>query len=162
MYSRQLVKPASTPTCYDRVGLEQVSPFSVFYPDIERWTNSKVVPGLLDGTRRIITKRRADTVVALVILKKDENERKICTLWVNPDDRKRGIGQQLISESFEWLDCKKPLFTVPEELLADFHGLLGRNGFDLRQIASSYYRLGKREYVYNGILTSASITSILQ
>ncbi|MDW6021652.1 GNAT family N-acetyltransferase [Mesorhizobium sp. BAC0120] len=149
-------------THVDSTALSLISSFARFYPDIEDWFALKVIPGLADGTRRILIDRDVNSVRGLAILKKEADERKICTLWVHPNQRKHGLGQRLIDESITWLECKKPTLTVPEEAIADFHGLLARNGFELRQHAIDYYRPGVCEFVYNGSLPTPLAGPMLQ
>ncbi|WP_081158968.1 GNAT family N-acetyltransferase [Ensifer aridi] len=146
----------------DSNGLSLISGFDALYPDIEHWFASKVAPGLSDGSRRLLIERDLDSVRGFAILKKEAHERKICTLWVRPDQRRRGVGQRLIDESIAWLECEKPMLTVPEEAILDFWGLLTRNGFELRQRAVNYYRLGRCEYVFNGRLPGPLDGAIMQ
>ncbi|TAV50964.1 N-acetyltransferase [Rhizobium leguminosarum] len=129
-----------------------VSDFANFYPDIERWFEAKVLPGVASGTRRIVVRREADHIHGFSILKKADQERKICTLWVRPDARGAGLGQHLLDEAREWLECAQPMLTVPEEELSGFAPLLKRNHFQLTQRASDFYRSHRCEYVFNGEL----------
>ena len=46
-----------------------VSEFARYYPDIDHWFGSVVLPGIVNGTRRIIVKRDAVAVHGLSILK---------------------------------------------------------------------------------------------
>lgn len=150
------------PAYYDSFGRSLLAGFSIFYPGIEQWMTEKVIPGLVVGTRRVIVERNGETVLAFAILKKELDERKICTLWVSPDQRGRGLGQRLLSGSIEWLECAKPVLTVPEEIFPQFKRLLAKNSFELRQRVDGYYRLGKSEYVYNGFLSGKLAGAILQ
>lgn len=104
----------------------------------------------------------ASGVRGFAILKRDVVERKICTIWVRPDLRCQGLGQSLITQSQEWLQCVRPLLTVPEEALSTFRGLLASSDFKLNEIVEGYYRPGKKEYVFNGALPSASARTVLQ
>ncbi len=139
-----------------------VSEFARYYPDIDHWFSSVVLPGIVNGTRRIIVKRDAVAVRGLSILKRDVDEKKICTFWVHPNSRGAGVGQQLLEESVEWLGCAAPLLTVPEEALDSFLPLIARNRFELCQRAYGYYRAGRCEYVFNGRLLKNLSQSILQ
>ncbi len=55
---------------------------STYYPNYREWFQTKMLPGILQGTRAIIAIEDSDEVVALISLKKEE-ERKICTLYVD-------------------------------------------------------------------------------
>lgn len=122
------------------------------YPDFERWYWGTVVPGLADGTRLLETVVREGELVGILISKRTEEEQKLCTLWVHPKFAGSGVGVRLIRAGCEWVGSRTPLATVPEERMSEFADLLPRLGFTLTQIARSYYRDGKAEYVYNGQL----------
>ncbi|MBY5817060.1 GNAT family N-acetyltransferase [Rhizobium leguminosarum] len=139
-----------------------VSGFSRYYPDIDDWFAAKVIPGMFNGTRRIIAKSDGESIHGLAILKKDLVEQKICTLWVHPSQRGFGLGQRLIDEATEWLGCKQPILSVPQEVNAHFNRLLTRNGFELRQRILNAYRPGTYEFVYNGELNKSDGFSVLQ
>ncbi|MBD8556846.1 GNAT family N-acetyltransferase [Rhizobium sp. CFBP 8762] len=139
-----------------------VSDFARYYPDIDHWFSSVVIPGIVNGTRRIIVKHDDGAIRGLSILKRDEDERKICTFWVHPSSRGAGVGQNLLEESVEWLGSAAPLLTVPEEALESFLPLLARNRFELCHRAYGYYRAGRCEYVFNGSLVKKLSQSVLQ
>jgi ribosomal protein S18 acetylase RimI-like enzyme len=136
--------------------------FACFYPDIERWFESKVLPGIASGTRRVVVERDASNIVGCLILKKADQERKICTLWVRPDARGAGLGQHLLDSARQWLDCDQPMLTVPQEELDGFLPLLKRNHFQLTQRAANFYRSNRCEYVFNGELPLSLNHSIVQ
>lgn len=158
--------------CFERAATAQISidsslcdlisGFSRYYPDIDDWFASKVIPGMFDGTRRVIVKSDSQFIRGLAILKNDSVERKICTLWVHPSQRGVGLGQRLVDESTEWLACKDPLISVPQEMNNNFNRLLCRNGFELRQRIRDAYRPGRYEFVYNGKLDIPAAISTLQ
>lgn len=155
-------RPAFAQLGHDHAVFSLLSDLSRFYPDIERWSASKVLPGLLDDTRKILVEHDASGVRGFAILKRDVVERKICTIWVRPDLRCQGLGQSLITQSQEWLQCVRPMLTVPEEALSTFRGLLASSDFRLNEVVEGYYRPGKKEYVFNGVLPSASARAALQ
>ena len=158
--------------CFDSEAIAQIgidsslcyliSGFSRYYPDIDDWFAAKVVPGIFDGTRRIIVKTDGEFIRGLAILKNDVVEQKICTLWVHPSQRGFGLGQRLVDESTEWLGFKQPILSVPQEIKADFDQLLTRNGFELRQRILGAYRPDKYEFVYNGELNKRDAFPALQ
>jgi hypothetical protein len=128
-----------------------IAHLETFYPQFRPWFWGKVVPGLGNGSRRILPVHTGETLVGIAILKRIPEERKICTLWVAPSSRKIGVGRRLLIDSLAWLDCDKPLITVCQERLNELQPLLRKFGFSLEQVSDSYYRPGRREYVFNGL-----------
>lgn len=162
MQLRPLLSASFAPINLDSLSaLRLVSDFDIYYPEIDRWFETKVLPGIVAGTRRIIVRQDSGHVCGLAILKKESLERKICTIWVRPSHRGAGLGQRLVDESLEWLQCERPMLTVPEEALASFVPLLKRNDFELIQRADGYYRSGRCEYVFNGELPVSPTHSIV-
>jgi len=127
-----------------------------YYPDFERWYWESVVPGLVDGTRMIRAIRSEDRVVAVLIAKRTDEERKLCTLWVDERFAGKGFGVRLINEGRKWVGTDTPLASVPEERMGELSGILGRMGFVVTEALKSFYRPGKTEYVFNGRLTAIS------
>lgn len=123
-----------------------------YYPDFEHWYWTKVVPGLLDKTRLLHLEKQDDRIVGIMIAKNEEDEKKLCTLWVDHHFKKSGIGSKLVGISKKWLKSDKPFATVPEEKMAEFAGLLASNGFQTTEQVESLYRSGKRDFVFNGDL----------
>lgn len=127
----------------------------VFYPGFRNWFFGKVAPALGAQRRLIIAKRRG-RIAGLAICKRYETERKLCTLWVHQDERGRGIAGDLAREAFDWLDTDRPLFTVPDEHLAKFRGLVRSWGFSNPVAYRSLYRSARTEHVFNGIAGTCS------
>jgi GNAT superfamily N-acetyltransferase len=125
------------------------------YPEFALWFWTKCAPGVANGTRKIFA-IRSDSDYAIVIAKKALTERKLCTVFVSKGFENRGIGTRLIESALGWLECRKPLLTVPEERLPRFEPILARIGFSLSGIMDSCYRPGAREFIFNGHLFPAS------
>lgn len=132
-----------------------IAHFEAFYPGFELWFWGKVVPGLGVGRRRIIPVHAGELLAAIAILKRVPEERKICTLWVAPFARKLGLGSRLLRDSLTWLECDEPLITVCQERLHDLRPILRKFGFTLEEVSHSYYRPGRSEYVFNGLINQS-------
>lgn len=52
-------------------------------------------------------------MVESISLKKESQENKIYTFYVEKSFRKNRIGTFLVEKSIEYLDTKKPLITIP-------------------------------------------------
>ena len=81
------------------------------YPDFALWFWTKCAPGIADGSRYIFTQNLGNTFAA-VIAKKSRQERKLCTVYISDGIRSR-VGTRLIIAAMRWLECEKPLLTVP-------------------------------------------------
>jgi hypothetical protein len=132
--------------------LEQV------YPGFGEWYWAKVVPGLRDGSRCIFV-QQSNQINGIVIAKRSNDERKLCTVWVNRRLIGRGLGTTLMRRAMSWLGTTRPLITVPEERLAEFQPSFRRWEFSLDDVVDSLYRPGCLEYVYNGRLIPSPMSN---
>ncbi|RXJ77207.1 N-acetyltransferase [Arcobacter sp. F155] len=123
-----------------------------FYPNFKTWYSTKVIPGIINDTREILTEYREDTLVGIAIIKKEKQEQKICTIKIIPEYQNRGIGVKLFKRALNKLSTDKPFVTVPEERFHEFHKIFIHFGFKLTEVKTGYYRKGKKEYIYNGSL----------
>jgi GNAT superfamily N-acetyltransferase len=130
---------------------QEISHLEKQYPDFRAWYFGKVIPGIIRGDRCVLTSAYKERLVGLAIAKRGD-EKKLCTLWVDSDARRLGIASDLADRAFDWIGTDHPLFTVPEEHLQKFGGLLSRWEFTQTAKIFGYYRAGKVEYVFNGKL----------
>jgi len=126
------------------------------YPGFDHWLSAKVGSGLDNGSRRVLVYRQRSRILGIAIAKRTPSERKLCTLWVDQGARGQRAGAALGSALFRWLNTDKPLFTVPEERLTEFRGLLNGWGFGQPNGIEGLYRDGKIEYVFNGAIVFSS------
>ncbi|MBM3099351.1 GNAT family N-acetyltransferase [Gluconobacter cerinus] len=121
------------------------------YPGFRNWYWNKVVPGLRTGERRIFLIGSAASPKGIAIAKKNYAELKICTLWVTPSERGRGLGRKLLEDAVEWVGVDRPLFTVPHERYKELLPLTKKLGFYETAQIRSLYRLGVVEHIFNGV-----------
>lgn len=122
-----------------------------YYPNGAEWLSTKVFSD--DPSRLLLISQLPDGLVnGFSILKNDDFEKKICTLFVSPDFRGKGIGTALLDCSLDLLECNKPLITVSDELLLSFIPLFSRFGFENTTSYVDKYREGHTEYSFNGVL----------
>lgn len=112
---------------------------------------STVVPGLASENRIIYTVLDDGKIVAVLILK-DSDEKKICTLRVAEHYRCQGIATKLLKIAHQALQCTNPLITVSSIHINEFEFLLKKNGFALYKKYENYYKQGIVEYAFNGLL----------
>lgn len=122
-----------------------------YYPNGAEWLSTKVFSD--DSSRLLLLSQLPDGLVnGFSILKNDDFEKKICTLFVSPDFRGNGIGTALLNRSLDLLGCDKPLITVSDDLLLSFIPLFSRYGFGNTESYVDRYRDGHIEYSFNGVL----------
>lgn len=126
-------------------------PLSEDYPGIDIWYRSKVVPGLRDGSRTLLRIEREGTLVGLGIGKKDNEERKICTVRVAPSHAGRGIGVRIFDGLLKWLDHDRPHLTVTDSKLPLFERIFDYYGFDMTSAAQGRYVPHACELGYNEV-----------
>lgn len=122
------------------------------YPGFEEWFFGKVVPGVLSGSRLVFVAKYDDRVAGILILK-NSDEKKICTLRVAPEFRRMGIGHQLMDCAIDALNISRPVITVSDDHIQEFSRFLIRDyKFVPTEIHYGYYRDDHVEYVFNGTL----------
>lgn len=121
------------------------------YPDHCDHYFSKYIPGIFDGEREIITCYMDNRIAAVAILKKDNDEKKISTLFVKPEYQKRGIATELLEKCFAWLGTTRPLITIADYKLNQFTKVIEKYGWvETEILADGYYNNHSREHVFNG------------
>jgi GNAT superfamily N-acetyltransferase len=142
------VSNASLPQdCY--LAWNFLSDLDRYYPDFRNWFFSKVCLDLAAGRRRILVKKSGEQVIAVAILKKCVEEKKICTFRVSKDAKSNGVGTELMLESLEWLQSSQPLVTVNEENAPEFERFLRKFHFQKTNMITGLYRPKKKEIIYN-------------
>lgn len=80
---------------------------------------------------RIIYTVLDDGKIVAVLILKDSDEKKICTLRVAEHYRCQGIATKLLKIAHQALQCTNPLITVSSIHINEFEFLLKKNGFTL-------------------------------
>ena len=116
-----------TKICYGENAVEAVYLFlndlCGEYNNFRQWYYGTVVPSLTSGKRLIYVVIDNEAIVAVLILK-NANEKKICTLRVAENYRHQGIATMLLKIASRELQCTKPLITVSSYHIAKFESLL--------------------------------------
>ncbi|MBP5534173.1 MAG: GNAT family N-acetyltransferase [Alphaproteobacteria bacterium] len=133
---------------YDQI-LDLTKPINYTYPEYTKWFMQKFIPGLQKKERMyIIAQDENNTLAGYVLIKNTEEEKKICTLFVNPKFRRQGLGKQLIEQTLKELG-KHPLITVSSRNLSQLSGLLRQCGFHLSATKKGVYNSEDTEYYFN-------------
>lgn len=128
-----------------------LSDLAIEYPFFIEWLE-KVFQELLFTDQRFIILCSGNNIFdikGVSILKKTDNERKICTLRVSKPYKHQGIGSCLLKESVKILEDTNPLITVSGVHMKEFFPFLKKHGFILKDKVKSLYRRGSYEYFFN-------------
>ena len=123
------------------------------YPGFHRWFNTTVKAGLPSGRRQIwIAISPKGEMAGVLILKKQPEEKKICTLYVCEQFRNQGIGTLLMNTALQNIGTDTPLATVSSNHIKEYSRLLKKFQFQPNRIYKDYYRSGVSEISFNGEL----------
>ncbi|MDD3896152.1 MAG: GNAT family N-acetyltransferase [Bacilli bacterium] len=122
------------------------------YPKHYDWFFKKHLPFVGNGKREILFVRNHNNVCGVAFLKKEEDEKKICTFYVAEHGRNMGIGRTLMNASFEFLETTTPMITMPSEKVQYFLHFIFKNKWEITQIIEGYYVKDADEVVFNGKL----------
>lgn len=123
------------------------------YPMHKRWFFEKLIPNIGNKTREVLfITNLENNIVALSALKNEENEKKICTLFVVENFQGLGLGSKLIESSMNFLGTTKPLITFSEDKLHMFKKFINKYQWELYEKVNIY---GNKylELCYNGYLS---------
>lgn len=132
------------------------------YPKHKEWYFTKQLPAITSDERNILFVRNPENqneIISMACLKKDEGEKKICTLYVSDKCRGLGIGTSIVEESMKWLETTKTLVTLADYKLEMFRPLISKYGWELTEIVSGLYNNRSEELCFNGTLTKSSDNS---
>ena len=121
------------------------------YPNHFRWYLEKTVPAIFRGTREVIVCKVNEKIAGVAFLKKEDNEKKICTFLVLEEFRKQGIATKLLESSFEFLETTKPLITLADYKLSMFSHIIRKYDWLQTQVLpKGFYNDRYTELVFNG------------
>lgn len=115
------------------------------YPEYLKWFYTVNLPRIFKGEGDIIFYLDGLEVVSLATLK-NTDEKKICTLLVNEDYRKKGYSKQILEDSFEYLQTETPLITIPTKRLEEFDKIIDAYHWSESSRTDEYY---SEEVIFN-------------
>ncbi len=127
------------------------------YPSRKSWFYQKQLKETLDlsGRRDIIfAYDEKKNIMGAAFIKDGENEKKICTLFVDKKFRGMRVATKLVDKAIEILGTKKPMITLVDYRLPMFAGLIKKYGWERTQEVKGLYNENSTELVYNGTLTN--------
>jgi predicted transcriptional regulator len=121
------------------------------YPEIERWYQQKVLPGIRQVERVAFIGYIDDCPVASAVVKKGSNA-KFCHLRINEQIRDAHLGEVFFSlMALEIRDLAKSVhFTLPESVWQRQSGFFTSFGFSPAELAETQYRLFDKELQCTG------------
>jgi ribosomal protein S18 acetylase RimI-like enzyme len=105
-----------------------LQPISEIYNNFDQWYWDTFVTGLSEGNRSAYVLMDSQAISGILLLKHDLVERKVCTLWVDPNFRRRGIASLLMSHALSIMPPGKIGLSVSDGSLGQFCNIL--NEFD--------------------------------
>lgn len=134
---------------------ETIEFLSSDYPKHKEWYFKKQLPAINTGERNILFVRNPhdyNEIIAMACLKKTEDEKKICTIYVKDEYRGLGIGTKIIDASLNWLGTTKPLITISEYKLDMFNWLIEKYNWQVTDKVKGLYNDKYKEYCFNGTI----------
>ena len=130
--------------------LKMVQPISIMYPGFVDWFWDKVVPGVVNGSDKVILGLNKGNIIGVSMIKLT-GEKKLRALRVEDKYQKKGYGLHLIDKSLELLGTDKPIVSVSEEMINQYSRIfINRYNFDMTFVYNGLYRKGVLEYEFNG------------
>lgn len=68
--------------------IQFTQPLKTYYPNYEEWFLQKQIPGLYQGTRDIFLSIDQNKIIGIANVKNEE-EKKICTLYITPSYQRK-------------------------------------------------------------------------
>ena len=99
------------------------------YEHLCEWYWSKAVPWIFTNRMEFFLALDNEKVIGVLIAKKENEERKICTLFVSKEYSHCGVATHLIKDSFEFLETTTPVITFSEYKLHYFIPIMRKYGW---------------------------------
>lgn len=120
------------------------------YPGFAIWLYKLQLEESINSDKRDILFVRCDNkIIAFVLLKKYKEEKKICSIYVDPNYRRQKIGTKLLNASFDYLVTTKPLITIRDYKIDYFKSIIKKYDWQLTDELNNYYGKDTKEYCYN-------------
>lgn len=120
---------------------------SSYYSYFSDWLG-KVFREVKVGKRTILLHYSNDIISGINILKHSRYQNKLCTIWIHPYYRFRGIATNLLLESKLKFSGNDPVITIPEFAITNFQLIIYRNKFYLYDRIPNLYKHGITEYIF--------------
>ena len=115
------------------------------YEHFFEWYWSTAIPKLFNNKMEFLVAIDKNNIIGILIAKKEENESKICTLYVKEDYQNKGVGSSLLKESFKYLQTTKPILTFTDYKLPMFQGIIDKYDWSIDE---KVYKEYNKKYEY--------------
>lgn len=122
------------------------------YPTYKNWYFGKPLKDANNEERNTLFVRSlldSNKIIAVAILEKDDKFKQISTLYVDEENRNKGIGTALINESLKWLETDKPLVTMQEFRYESFAPIIKKYDWKLVDITKINYKNRGNDLYFN-------------
>lgn len=120
------------------------------YPNHTKWYFTKQLPETLHSDRRnILFVKDKGEIIGVVNLLNNDEEKKICSLYVKEEYRGQGIGSMLVEEAIKWLGTRYPIISLVEGRYGIYKPLLEKYNWKLTRVIDGYYKEGVVELFFN-------------
>ena len=116
------------------------------YPQFGKWYDSKILPNLNNDSRRIFLATNNGEFSGALILKKTNEEKKICTLFDNEKNRHKNLGLDFLRIASEELETYKLPITISDEAKSYFFNSNSFN-FQTKYVKENLYKKNMKEYI---------------
>ena len=121
------------------------------YPNFFEWYWAKQIPRVLNGSGEIVICTVGNDIAGVVFLKKEDAERKICTIYVSKKYRTNSISTLLLERSFEYLGTTKPLIEIPSYKVSMFEHIIKKYHWEHTEtLSQDCFSTNSLEFVFNG------------
>lgn len=116
------------------------------YPGYDKWFYSKTIPRVMSKKGEIVFYLDGFMLVGLAILKKEIDEKKICTFMILEEYRKKGYSKQILEEAYKYLKTETPLITIPSKRLDEFSNIISAYNWQESSRSNEY---NSEEVIFN-------------
>lgn len=118
------------------------------YPEYENWFRYKHIPGVINGERDTILAIYSNKIIGVCNIKK-KDEKKICTLYIDYQFRRKRLGIDLVKKAISLLETDRPLITMPENSLSNYKRIIKHFDWKVTNVIDNCYKDGIKEFVFN-------------
>ena len=118
------------------------------YEHFFKWYWSIAIAKLFNNQMEFFVAINEIEIAGILIAKKEDNESKICTLYVKDNYQCQGIGSALLKESFDYLQTTKPIITFTDYKLPMFEKFIKKYDWSIDEKCYKEYTK-KYEYKCN-------------
>lgn len=135
----------------NRIALRRfLNPVAELYPNFNSWLSSRFMQHTNEANRLILfAYDEKDIIVGASLLKMSRNENKICTFFISPKFKSRGIGDDLMKRSFmQFNDNDEVLITCSQSRKVELEPILNKSGFIHTHSVFDLYEKDASEFFY--------------